>query len=217
MIIYQPSVTMVGIFLRKNWKQNGEYYVIERHFYERWQSIIGHVKAGRVRIYKLNTFKALTDDENEIYNDKKKKNEDLLEAIHNNKSVREVPDKYLNERNEIAIFENDIVRLALADRDCEKCDYELLNEIIYMVINHNEILWQILRDGIKIGGKEYMLFTATTGQVRNVTVTLMRKDFFEKHKGFLMVGLTIESINANGGMNVGKYLSYNALSLSSSV
>lgn len=32
-----------------------------------------------------------------------------------------------------------------------------------------------------------------------------------------MVGLTTESINANGGMNVGKYLSYNALSLSSSV
>lgn len=123
----------------------------------------------------------------------------------------------MNERNEIAIFENDIVRLALADRECEKCDYQLLDEIIYMVINHNEILWQILRDGIKIGGKEYMLFTATTGQVRNVTVTLMRKDFFEKHKGFLMVGLTTESINANGGMNVGKYLSYNALSLSSSV
>uniref|UniRef100_UPI003FEFF3E2 RNA dependent RNA polymerase n=1 Tax=Lachnospira eligens TaxID=39485 RepID=UPI003FEFF3E2 len=126
----------------------------------------------------------------------------------------------MNERNEIAIFENDIVRLALADRECEKCDYQLLDEIIYMVINHinhNEILWQILRDGIKIGDKEYMLFTATTGQVRNVTVTLMRKDFFEKHKGFLMVGLTTESINANGGMNVGKYLSYNALSLSSSV
>ena len=78
-------------------------------------------------------------------------------------------------------------------------------------------MWQILRDGIKIGGKEYMLFTATTGQVRNVTVTLMRKDFFEKHKGFLMVGLTTENINANGGLNVGKYLSYNALSLSSSV
>ena len=98
---------------------------IERHFYERWQSIIGHVKAGRVRIYKLNTFKALTDEENEIYNDKKKKNADLLEAIHNNKSVREVSDKYLNERNEIAIFENDIVRLALADRECEKCDITL--------------------------------------------------------------------------------------------
>ena len=47
---------------------------IQKHFFERRESIIGHVKAGRVRIYKLNTFKALTDAENEIYNDKKKKN-----------------------------------------------------------------------------------------------------------------------------------------------
>lgn len=35
-------------------------------------SIIGHIKAGRVRIYKLNTFKTFTDSENAIYNDKHK-------------------------------------------------------------------------------------------------------------------------------------------------
>lgn len=180
-------------------------------------SIIGHIKAGRARIYKLNTFKAFTDSENAIYNDKHKKNAELLTEIHNNVNVRSIPDRYLNEHNEIAIFENDIVRLALSDRGIETCDYQLLDEIVYLKVCHNEILWQILRDGIIIGNKEYMLFTATTGQVRNVTVTLMRKDFFEKHKGFLMVGLSIESINAKGGMNVGKHLAYNALSLSSSV
>ena len=40
------------------------------------------LKLGRVRIYQLNTFKTFTDDENAIYNDKKKKNTELLEAIH---------------------------------------------------------------------------------------------------------------------------------------
>ena len=180
-------------------------------------SIIGHIKAGRVRIYKLNTFKAFTDSENAIYNDKHKKNAELLTEIHNNVNVRSIPDRYLNEHNEIAIFENDIVRLALSDRGIETCDYQLLDEIVYLKVCHNEILWQILRDGIIFGNKEYMLFTATTGQVRNVTVTLMRKDFFERHKGFLMVGLSIESINTNGGINIGKHLAYNALSLSSSV
>ena len=130
------------------------------------------LKLGRVRIYQLNTFKTFTDDENAIYNDKKKKNTELLEAIHNNESVRTVSDKDLNERNEIVIFENDIVRLALADRGYKKCDYQLLDEIIYMVINHNEILWQIIDKGIIIGGKKYKLFTATTGQVRNCKVTL---------------------------------------------
>lgn len=179
------------------------------------------LKLGRVRIYQLNTFKTFTDDENAIYNDKKKKNTELLEAIHNNESVRTVSDKYLNERNEIVIFENDIVRLALADRGYKKCDYQLLDEIIYMVINHNEILWQIIDKGIIIGGKKYKLFTATTGQVRNCKVTLIKEEFYEAHKSFLMAGLTVDGINAdkgndNKGMNVGKYLSYNALLLSSS-
>ena len=82
-------------------------------------SIIGHIKAGRVRIYKLNTFKTFTDSENAIYNDEHKKNTELLIEIHNNVNVRSIPDRYLNEYNEIAIFENDIVRLALSDRGIE--------------------------------------------------------------------------------------------------
>ena len=93
-----------------------------------------------------------------------------------------------------------------------------------MEIFYNEIMWQILKKGIYIGGKKYMLFSATTGQVRNDTITLIRKDFYEKHKGYLMAGLSQERINTHTnawkkekGMNVGKYLSYNALPLSSSI
>ena len=140
-----------------------------------------------------------------------------MAAIHENKSVRSISEKYLCEKQEIAVFESDIVRLALKDKGFEKADMQLLDEIIYMEIFHNEIMWQILRDGIKIGGKDYMLFSATTGQVRNTTVTLMRKDFFEKHQGYLYVGLAIDYINNRGGMNVGKFLSYTALPLSSSI
>lgn len=185
---------------------------------------MGNIKAGRVRIYKFNTFKALTDSENKIYNDKTKKNAELSEAIHKNSQVRNVDNKYLKEDYEIAIFENDVTRLAFQDRGITEADYQLLDEIAYMEIFHNEIMWQILRDGIYIGGKEYMLFSATTGQVRNNTITLMRKDFFENHKGYLMAGLSRERINTHTnawkkdrGMNVGKYLSYNALPLSSSI
>ena len=185
---------------------------------------MGNIKAGRVRIYKFNTFKALTEEENKIYNDKTKKNSELLDAIHKNKQVRKIDNKYLREYFEIAIFENDVTRLAFEDRCITDADYQLLDEIVYLEIFHNEILWQILRNGIYINDKEYMLFSATTGQVRNTTVTLMRKAFFEKHKGYLMVGLSKERINTHTntvkrdmGMNVGKYLSYNALPLSSSV
>ena len=185
---------------------------------------MGNIKAERVRIYKFNTFKAFTEEESKIYNDKTKKNTELLKAIHNNKQVRKIENKYLREDFEIAIFENDITRLAFEDRSLMGANYQLLDEIVYMEIFHNEIIWQILTNGIYINNKEYMLFSATTGQVRNTTVTLMRKDFFEKHKGYLQVGLSKERINTNTnamkkdlGMNVGKYLSYNALPLSSSI
>lgn len=190
----------------------------------RRQISIGNVKAGQVRIYKFNSFKAFTDKENEIRNDKTKKQVDLLEEISKNKAVRKIDKKYLyhkngkeNENFQIAIFEGDVVRLALKDRGEEKADWQLLDEIIYMEIFHNDIMWQILRDGILINDKEYMLYSATTGQVRNTTITLLRKDFFEKNKGALLVGLSVEYINSKGGMNVGKYLSYTALPLSSSV
>lgn len=154
-----------------------------------------------------------------------------MSEIKKNTAIREVNAKHLyyvdknekvdkskeNERNQIVIFEGDLVRLALQDRKEEKADYQLLDEIIYMEIFHNEIMWQIIRDDIKIAGKNYILYSATTGQVRNTTITLIEKEFFEKNKKSLYVGLSVESINANGGMNVGKYISYNALPLSSSV
>ena len=191
---------------------------------ERRKITIGNIKVGRVRIYKFNTFKAFTETESNIYNDRKKNNDELKKAISQNKQIRRIDDKYLKEDFEISVFENDITRLAFEDRGITEADYQLLDEIVYMEIFHNEIMWQILKDGIYIDDKEYMLFSATTGQVRNSTITLMRKDFFEKHKGYLMVGLSKERINTHTnnvkkdlGMNVGKYLSYNALPLSSSV
>jgi len=122
-----------------------------------------------------------------------------------------------NESFQIAVFEGDVVRLALKNRGEEKADFQLLDEIVYMEIYHNEIMWQIIRDGILIDDKEYMLYSATTGQVRNTTITLLKKDFFERNEGALLMGLSIEHINSRGGMNVGKHLSYTALPLSSSI
>ncbi len=189
---------------------------------------IGNIKAGSVRIYKLNSFKAFTEKENEVWKDKNKKNVDLVNEIRKNTRIRQINSKYLfytdkrgkvkeNEQYQIPVFEGDIIRLALKDRGEVRAECQLLDEIVYMEIFHNDIMWQIIRDGIMIADKEYMLYSATTGQVRNTTVTLLQKDFFKRNKGALLVGLSVESINEKGGMNVGKYLSYTALPLSSSI
>lgn len=147
-----------------------------------------------------------------------------MKEIHDNTTIRSIDKKYLyrkdgseNERFQIPVFEGDVVRLALKDRGETNADFQLLDEIIYMEIFHNDIMWQILRDGIMIADKKYILYTATTGQVRNTTITLLQEDFFKRNEGALLVGLSVEYINSQGGMNVGKYLSYTALPLSSSV
>lgn len=185
---------------------------------------MGRINAGRVRIYKFNSFKTFTDRESGIYNDKTKNSSALSEAIRKNTEARRIDCKYLKEEYEVAVFENDVIRLALQDRGIEKADDQLLDEIVYLEVYHNEILRQILNQGVYVGGREYLLFAATAGQVRNTTVTLMRKDFYEIHKGCLMAGLSLERMNTHRnqykkeiGMNVGKYLSYRALPLSSSV
>lgn len=82
----------------------------------------------------------MTNNESKIYNDKTKKNAELLEAIHNNRKMRKVNNKYLIEDYEIVIFENDVIRLAFQERGIKKVDYQLLNEIVYIEIFHNEII-----------------------------------------------------------------------------
>lgn len=147
-----------------------------------------------------------------------------MTAISENTQIRSIDQKYLyfedgkeNETYQIGTFENFIIRLALKDNEYNGDDCPLLDEIVFLEVNHNEILRQIIDNGLYISGKEYIFFTATTGQVRNSTVTLLKKDFYDKHKSELTVGLTDEQINSKGGINIGKYLAYNALSLSSSV
>ena len=107
-----------------------------------------------------------------------------MKEIHDNTTLRSIDKKYLyrkdgseNERFQIPVFEGDVVRLALKDRGETKADFQLLDEIVYMEIFHNDIMWQILRDGIVIADKKYILYTATTGQVRNTTITLLQEDY----------------------------------------
>lgn len=114
--------------------------------------IIENIKAGQVRIYKFNTFNAFTKKEKDIRNDKEKNNDNLLAEIARKETVRSIDRKYLyyknkdgkekeNERYQVPLFEGDVVRLALKERKETKADFQLLDEIVYMEIFHNDIVW----------------------------------------------------------------------------
>lgn len=97
--------------------------------------IIGNVRAGSVIIYKLKSYYAFTEREDKLH---KSKDYSTL--------IRKIDGKYLKyEKNQISVFEGDVIRLALADRGLLKADYQLLDEIVYMEIYHNEIMEQIIK------------------------------------------------------------------------
>lgn len=101
--------------------------------------------------------------------------------------------------------------------DGVEADMQLIKEIVYMEIYHNDIMNQIINNGLIIDDKKFIFYSATTGQVRNTTITLVQEEFYEKYKKQLLCGLTEEIINQKGGCNCGKFLAYKALPLSSSV
>lgn len=178
---------------------------------------MGNIDAKMVRIYKIPTHKFFTKEEDECYKSKEHKKSDVEDMIKENKEIRFVSEKKLYKKNIIAIFENDIVRLALKDRNETKPDMQLLNEIVFLEVYHLDILRQIIKNGCNVGDNRYIFFTATTGQQRNQTVVLIRLDFYLKYKRNITCGLDIARINKSGGQNAGKYISYNALVLSTSV
>ena len=165
----------------------------------------------------------------------KKKQKDINKEIEtailensDDTESRRINSKRLTEDKQICIFESDIVRLAVKDRGEIEIDRQLIDEIIYLEIgskskSHLEILRQIINNGLFIDDIKYIFFTATAGQTRSYEVTLIKESFYNKHESFLMVGLTKEKINnykhKNGtqGINVGKFLAYLALNLSSSI
>ena len=58
---------------------------------------MGNIKTGRVRIYKFNSFKALTDAENEIYNLRTTNTYTKLELI------KDLKEAYIKDKNQEAL------------------------------------------------------------------------------------------------------------------
>lgn len=193
-------------------------------FYNMWWEIFmcnsEELKSKNVqyKIYKVNTFAFFTDEENKKYNSIKKDKDKMSEmepVLEKFEGQRVLNPKALKMDNEIAIFDSDLLRLV---RDKSSND-KLVKEIIYIRIYHKKILRQILESGFICEDKEYVFFTSSAGQVRNETITCIRKDLYDKYRSNLMNSLTEAGINNSDqkGVNLGKLMAYNSLCMSSSV
>lgn len=125
-------------------------------------------------------------------------------------------DKEAKEELQIALFENDIVRLEKEDLS----DVPFIDKVVFLECKGKTakpILKQIIDRGIDIAGKHFIFYSSSTGQLKDQEITLLDAKFYEDNKNRLLCGLTEEIVNAHGGINMGKFLAYKSLNLSLSV
>ena len=122
----------------------------------------------------------------------------------------------LNPHNRISIFDSELTRcldmqpLNLNVR--QTVENTKVNEQIMVVsVFYFEILEHLIHNGFYHNGFKYIYFASSAGQIRTKKAVFVREDLLEQNWNTLTCGLSIEEINAKGGMNINKMNAYLAL------
>ena len=108
-------------------------------------------------------------------------------------------------RRRVAIFDSDLTRrFGLKER-------EFNTEILIVKVYFFDVARNIINNGFYMEGQKYVFFSSSAGQIRTKKLVAVREDLLKNNWNSLTSGLTIDSINAQGGMNINKYLAYLAL------
>lgn len=133
-----------------------------------------------------------------------KKNKELKIKISENSKKRVLNDSLLKNRNVISIFESVLTRILGLKTD------EKTENLIVVQTYFYKIFEDIVKNGFIFKGEDYVLLTASAGQIRTKKSVFIKKDLFDKHYLTFSCGLTLDKINKKG-MNINKYLAYLAL------
>lgn len=168
---------------------------------------------------------SLSKEIKEAHKEEKKKIKELAlknieyNKTHKKKKIRTIDDRYLwytdengnkekNYKKIISIFESTLTR------SFELPVGELTYDMFIIEVYYYEILQDLIFNGFDYDNKHYVYFSSSAGQIRTKKVVFVEEEKYEKCKLKLMCGLTVDSINAQGGMNINKYLAYLALNSS---
>lgn len=89
---------------------------------------------------------------------------------------------------------------------------DAVNDAIVIVkVFYFGIAESIIKNGFTLNGERYIFFSASAGQIRTKKFVAVKASLWEQCRDRLTCGLSLERINAQGGINVNKYLAYLAL------
>ena len=135
-----------------------------------------------------------------------------------------VYNKTLSDNNNIIAISPSALTRALKLQDKYKLADDICTDLITVTADvkrkdkkaAEETLRKIIISGFTLNGDKYIFFTASAGQIRTKEMMFILKSEYDKIIDKLTCGLSINDINANGGMIPNKYLAYLALTESSS-
>lgn len=133
----------------------------------------------------------------------------LSDNIDMTREVRS--DKIYNKNNEPSLKR----RVSIFDSTLTRCfglkEREFNTEIVIVKVYFFDVAKSIIKNGFYMNGHKYVFFSSSAGQIRTKKLVAVREDLLNQNWNTLTAGLTIEDINAKGGMNINKYLAYLAL------
>lgn len=131
------------------------------------------------------------------------------EQMNNDKAtryVRRLNPSCLDDNHVISIFDSTLTRTL----GCEV--NELTEDIMVVNVFYFDVIKDLIKNGFYHNNEKYVYFTSSAGQIRTKKTVFIKESSLNRIIKTLMCGLTIESINEQGGMNVNKFLAYMALS-----
>lgn len=130
----------------------------------------------------------------------------LYEALDRMDGTRAFREEFLSPYNVISIFDSALLRIIGAEPNT------LTTDLVVVKTCYFKVLKDIISHGFTLRGERYVIYTASAGQIRTKRSVFIREACLRENEGRLMCGLTIDGINAAGGVNINKYLAYLALS-----
>lgn len=129
----------------------------------------------------------------------------LLELFPEHDGIRTLRPDHICEKNIVSVFESSLTRMLSMEEN------QLYTDIIIVQTYYYDIVESIVKNGFIYDGEKYKCFTASAGQIRTKKTVFIKESVWNQFEKTLMCGLTIDTINQKGGVNVNKFLAYLAL------
>ena len=130
---------------------------------------------------------------------------ELATLLRNHNDIRQLRKEYVVDKNIISVFESILTRTLGMETG------GLYDDIMVVRTYYFDVIRDLISNGYIYNGEKYVCFTASAGQIRTKKTVFIKESTWLKYQKTLMCGLTVDSINEKGGININKYLAYLAL------